>query len=428
MDRDLIAIGFVVLLVSGLVLGIPIAVILLLLAGIGITLVASIDVNAVLATAFHAQMTTWSLTALPLFVLMGEILSRSRTAERMFESFVPFLAPVPGGLVQVNIFASGLFSALSGSSTATVATIGKLCYPQLQRRGYPDGLSIGSLAGSGTLGILIPPSVALILYGFAADVSIGKLFLAGVVPGLMIMAMFSLYAGIVLRRHRGERQRFTAADRLRALVNLLPFVALIVVVLGSIYAGFATPTEAAVLGVLGAAVLAVLDGSASFGLFRGAIRATVLFSAAIGFVLAASAALQVAMAFTGIPRAVMGWVTDMDLGMYALLAIVALLIIVLGCFIDGLSIIVLTSAVLFPVVKAAGVDMLWFGVFMVILIEIGLITPPIGFNLFVLQRVTGRDIDRIALAAVPFILLLMAAAVIVTLLPGLVTWLPSVLR
>jgi C4-dicarboxylate transporter, DctM subunit len=427
MDRELIAAGFVVGLGLGLALGIPIAVILLALTGVGIALVTQVDVAAVMATAFQTQMTTWSLTALPLFVLMGDILGRTRSAERMFEAFVPFLSPVPGGLVQVNIFASGFFSALSGSSTATVATIGRLCYPQLKRRGYPDGLSIGSLAGSGTLGILIPPSVALILYGFAADVSVGDLFLAGILPGLMLLGLFSVYAGLVLRGRRETETRFTMRQRLRALADLMPFVALIGLVMGSIYSGVATPTEAAVLGVLGAVAIALADGSAGMALFGAAIRRTVLFSAAIGFVLAASAALQVSMAFTGIPRSVIGWVTGMELGAYGLLALVALIIIVLGCFIDGLSIIVLTGAVLLPVIEAAGIDMLWFGVFLVILVEIGLLTPPIGFNLFVLQRVTGREIGAIALAALPFVAILLLGALIITILPGIVTFLPRVL-
>jgi tripartite ATP-independent transporter DctM subunit len=429
MDRDLIAIGFVVGLFVLLFLGIPIGATILLLTGIGILLATNVDPATAMATAFFGQMTNWGLTALPLFVLMGEVLSRAGTAQKLFDAFAVLVGRMPGGLIQVNIFASSLFSALCGSSTATVATIGQLSLPQLRARNYPEKLVLGSIAGAGTLGILIPPSVALILYGFTFNVSIGDLFLAGILPGLMISGLFCTYVALrhrSLGREPGGRAE-AGGGKLRALASLLPLVALIVVVFGAIYGGFATPTEAAVIGVAGALVLALIDGQLRLSVVVESLVATVLFSAAIGLILGASAALQVAMAYTGIPRTVVSWIEGVALGYYGLLAVIAVILIVLGCFMDGLSMIVLTGSVLLPVAKAAGIDLLWFGVFMVVLVEIGLITPPIGFNLFVLQRVSGRQLPYLAASAFPFLLLMLLGLVILTIFPQIVTFLPGLL-
>jgi tripartite ATP-independent transporter DctM subunit len=429
MDRDLIAVGFVAGLFLLLFLGIPIGVTILILTTIGILLVANVDPALALATAFHGQMTNWGLTALPLFVLMGEILSRSGTARKLFDAFAILVGRLPGGLIQVNIFASALFAALCGSSTATVATIGQLSYPQLKSRNYPESLILGSIAGAGTLGILIPPSIALILYGFAFNVSIGDLFLAGILPGLVVTALFGLYVAI---RHRLAAA--TAAPvldagtgRMRAALSLLPLVVLIGFVFGAIYGGFATPTEAAVIGVAGASLLAALDRRLTLGILVDSIKATVLFCAAIGFILGASAALQVAMAYTGIPRTVVSWIQAVELGQYGLLLVIAVVLVVLGCFMDGLSMIVLTGSVLLPVAQSAGIDLLWFGVFVVILVEIGLITPPIGFNLFVLQRVSGKQLPFLAASTLPFLLLMLVGLVIITIFPSIVTILPALI-
>ncbi|MDF1609071.1 TRAP transporter large permease subunit [Hoeflea sp. YIM 152468] len=429
MDRDLIAIFFVVGLFLLLLLGIPIAATILLLTAIGILLVANADPATAMATAYFGQMTNWGLTALPLFVLMGEMLSRSGTAQKLFDAFAVLVGRMPGGLIQVNIFASTLFSALSGSSTATVATIGQLSLPQLKARDYPEKLVLGSIAGAGTLGILIPPSVALILYGFTFNVSIGDLFLAGILPGMMIATMF---CGYVAFRHRGTRQAAGAAvhvrgSRRRAVLSLLPLLVLIVLVFGAIYGGYATPTEAAVIGVAGALVLALLDNRLNAALIIDSLKATVLFCAAIGLILGASAALQVAMAYTGIPRTVVSWIQEVELGYYGLLLVIALILVILGCFMDGLSMIVLTGSVLLPVAQSAGFDLLWFGVFMVVLVEIGLITPPIGFNLFVLQRISGRQLPFLASAAFPFLVLMLIGLVILTVFPSIVTLLPKLL-
>ncbi|TWG97309.1 tripartite ATP-independent transporter DctM subunit [Mesorhizobium sp. J18] len=426
MDRDLLALGFVVGLFLLLFLGIPIAAAILLLSVIGIMLVVKIDPALALATAFHGQMTNWGLTALPLFVLMGELLSRAKIAQKLFDAFAILVGRMPGGLIQVNVFASTLFSALSGSSTATVATIGKLSVAPLRARKYPDGLILGSLGGAGTLGILIPPSVALILYGFAFNVSIGDLFLAGILPGLLLAAMFCIY---VMLRHRvvGEEQLPGDGSKIGALISLVPLVILIGIVFGAIYGGFATPTEAAVIGVVGALVLGWMDGELSAGVIVDSLKAAVMFCATIGIILGASAGLQVAMAYTGVPRTIVTWIQNAELSYYGLLLMIAIILIVLGCFMDGLSMIVLTSSVLHPIAQSAGFDLIWFGIFVVVLVEIGLITPPIGFNLFVLQRVSGRQLPFIAVACFPFLLIMLLALVIFTIFPSIVTILPDIL-
>ena len=427
MPRDLMSILFVVSLFALLATGLPIGAVLILLSGVGILLSANIDVMSAVGTAFVTQFTSWSLTALPLFVLMGEVLARTGAAARIFAAMAVLCGRLPGGMLQVNMMTAGLFAALSGFSTATVATIGKLGFNELHQRGYKAELALGSIAGASTLGILIPPSVALVLYGFTFDVSIADLFLAGVLPGLMLLVMFAIYAAL---RHRATARDVAVpeSDRTlskgRALLDLLPFLTLIVAVFGSIYGGIATPTESAVIGVFGGLIIGAIHGNISVSTVVGALRATAIFSGAIGFVLGASSALQVAMAFSGIPREIVSWVQDAGLSPNMLLLVLALVLMVMGCFIDGLSMIVLTGAVLLPVVKAAGIDLLWFGIYMVVLVEIGLITPPIGFNLFVLQRITGRGILNISRGAFPFVLMMLIALVIITVIPSIVTFLP----
>ncbi len=424
MSRDELALAFAVGLFVLLFAGVPVGAAILLLAGGGILAAANVDASAAMATAFVSQFTSWSLTALPLFILMGEILARTGTAARIFASMEVLAGRAPGGLLQVNMLTSGLFAALSGSSTATVATIGRLSFPELERRGYRRDLSLGTLAGASTLGILIPPSVALILYGFVFRVSVADLFLAGVIPGLMLLALFSTYAAI--RQPRlAEGARPTRADRLAALRGLLPFLVLIACVFGSIYGGVATPTESAVIGVFGAALLALFARTLSLRVLREALEATAVFAGALGFILGASAALQVAMAYTGIPREVVRLIQEAGLGRGELLLVLTLALVAMGCFVDGLSMIVLTGAVLLPVIQSAGIDPLWFGIYMVVLVEIALITPPIGFNLFVLQKVTGIGILPIARASWPMAALMLAMLGLLTLAPGLATFLPS---
>lgn len=425
MDRDLLALGFLVSLFVLLALGIPIGATVLILAGAGIMLVTNVDSSLAVATAVFSQFTSWSLTALPLFVLMGEVLARTGVASKIFKAMAVLIGRAPGGLIQVNVLASGLFSALSGSSTATVATMGKLSYPELEARGYPKVLSLGSLASAGTLGILLPPSVALVLYGFTFDVSIADLFLAGIVPGIMLMLMFSIYVGLRHRHIDSTHISEEPQSKLRALLDIAPLLVLIFIVFGSIYGGYATPTESAVIGVVGGMLIAAINRSLRWNDIVLSLRETVMFSGAIGFVLGASAALQVTMAYTGIPREIVSWMQAVDMGPYGLLFILAIILLIMGCFIDGLSMIVLTGAVMLPVVRAAGIDLLWFGIYMVVLVEIGLITPPIGFNLFVLQKLTGVSILTISRGAIPFIGVMLFALLIITIFPQIVTFLPN---
>jgi len=429
MSANLFAISFIIGLFSLLLAGIPIGAVILALSAIGIFLASTADAGTVLGTAFLSQMTNWGLTALPLFVLMGEILGRSGIATRLFSSFATLLTGMPGGLVQVNIFACGLFSALSGSSTATVASIARLSYRELRQRGYSTNSITGSIAGAGTLGILIPPSVAFILFGFTFNASISKLFLAGILPGLMMVAIFCIYVALTTKVPAATLgyEKVSIGDRVRAVGAMSPIIILIIAIFGAIYGGFATPTEAAVIGVVGSAMLAASYRTLSWQVIKASLKGAVLFNAAIAFVLGASAALQVAMAYTGVPRTIVSWVQYADLDATGTLLLIGLILIILGCFIDGLSMIVLTGAILLPLVNAIGVDLIWFGVYVVILVEIGLITPPIGFNLFVLQKVTGVQLPHVAMSAFPYLLLLLLGVALIWFFPGLATWLPSLI-
>ena len=376
-----------------------------------------------------ARLSVYDLSVIPLFLLMGQFATQGGLSRALFAFANALIGHLRGGMAMAAVLACAAFGTVCGSSVATAATVTQVALPEMRRHNYTGRLATGTLAAGGTLGILIPPSVALILYGFAFNVSIGDLFLAGVLPGLMIAAIFAIYVAI---RHRRVAQApdipvEAAGSRLRAIGSLLPLIVLIVVVFGAIYRGFATPTEAAVIGVVGAMVLALIDRTLSFGVIVESLKATVLFCAAIGLILGASAALQVAMAYTGIPRTIVTWIEGVNLGYYGLLLVIAVILIVLGCFMDGLSMIVLTGSVLLPVAQSAGFDLLWFGVFMVILVEIGLITPPIGFNLFVLQRISGWQLPQLAAAAFPFLLLMLLSLVIITIFPSIVTILPRLL-
>jgi tripartite ATP-independent transporter DctM subunit len=364
-----------------------------------------------------------------MFIWMGEILYRTRLAADLFEGLSPWLRRIPGRLLHINVLASGIFAAVIGSSAATTATVGKIALPELLRRGYPERMVLGSLAGSGTLGLLIPPSVMMIVYGVAAEVSVARLFIAGLLPGLLVMLLFM---GWVVLSGLLNADKMPPPDpplplgqRLRGLLKILPVLLLMVAVIGSIYAGIATPTEAASLGVLGALIIAFWTRSLSWQGLLESLMGAVRTSSMIGFILAGAAVLSIAMAFTGIPAALAAWVAGLGLSKYALLAVLMLLFLVLGAFLDGISIIVLTTSVILPLAKAVGIDLLWFGIFLVIAVELAQITPPVGFNLFVLQGLSGRDIFTIARSALPFLTMLLLAAALITVFPQIVTWLPA---
>src|SRR3954471_13528324 len=429
MDFTWMAIVLLAALALLLIAGVWIALTLLGVGWIAMVLFTGSPAGPLMGTTTWGSSASWALTALPLFIWMGEILFRSRIAEDMFKGLAPWMAPLPGRLMHCNVVGCGIFAAISGSSAATAATIGRITIPELAKRGYDERMAIGSLAGAGTLGLLIPPSIIMIVYGVAADVSIARLFVAGVLPGVMLMLMFSGYIAVwaLLHPERTPPRDSVAslAEKVYAIRHLLPAVALIAAVIGSIYAGIATPTEAAVLGVAGSLILALVTGSLGWAAFRDSVMGAVKTSCMIAFILTGAAFLTVAMGFTGIPRAMAAWITGQNFSPGALIAVLTLLFIVLGCFIDGISMVVLTSAVILPSVRAAGIDLLWFGIFIVVVVEMAQVTPPVGFNLFVLQGLTGRNMFYVARAALPFFLLMVVAVAVLWEFPSIVSFLPS---
>ena len=372
---------------------------------------------------------SWALTALPLFIWMGEVLFRTRLAEDMFKGLAPWVQRIPGRLLHTNVVGCAIFAAISGSSAATAATIGKMTIPELRQRGYSDFMIVGSLAGSGTLGLLIPPSIMMIVYGVAAQISIGRLFIAGVIPGLLLMTVFSaivaIYALLNPDRIPPREPAMPFKERLWESRRLIPILTLILAVLGCIYGGIATPTEAAAIGVTGALVLALISGGLTFETFWKSVISATRTTAMIGLILSGAAFLSTAMGFTGLPEHFADWVISMQLPRPALIAALVAIFLVMGCFIDGISMILLTTSILLPAVQAAGIDLLWFGIFVVLLVEIAQITPPVGFNLYVLQSLANRSIGYIAMAALPFFGGLLAMIVLITLMPDVVLWLPA---
>ena len=384
--------------------------------------------GSLLASTIWDSSWGWALTALPLFIWMGEILFRSRLSEDMFKGLAPWLGWLPGRLLHVNILGCGVMAAVSGSSAVTCATIGRMSMPELRKRGYHEGMAIGTLAGSGTLGLLIPPSIMMIVYGITAQVSIGRLFIAGFLPGFMMIGLFMAYtAGWSLlnpTKVPPADPRMTFGEKIWNARRLIPVILLIVTVLGSIYGGVATPTEAAVMGVLGALILAAVTGSLSWATFQESLLGAVRTSCMIGLILVGAAFVTMAMAFTGLPATMANWVNALGLTPYGLILLLTVLYIVLGCFLDGVSMIVLTAPVVLPMVTAQQIDPLWFGIYIVLVVEMAQITPPVGFNLYVLQSLTGRDIWTVTKATAPFFLLLCVGVVLITVFPDIVTILP----
>jgi tripartite ATP-independent transporter DctM subunit len=402
------------------------------LLGVGLVAMAlftSRPIGDAMATTVWSHTSLWGLSSLPLFIWMGEILFRSKLSEALFSGLSPLMRRLPGGLLHVNVVGCSTFAAISGSSAATLMTIGKMSMPQLKKHGYPDHMAAGTLAGAGTLGLLIPPSITMIIYGVTVQESIGRLFIAGILPGLLLTALFLGYImawGLVSDRGGRLREvRASAAEKLRGLARLTPIALLIVAVIGSIYLGIASPTEAATLGVIGALALSAVQGTLNRETLRESLLGTVKTTSMIMLLLAGSAFLTLAMGFTGIPRTLAQWITTLQLTPGMLIAALTLFYILLGCFLDGISMIVLTMAVIEPLVRSAGIDMIWFGVFVVMVGEMALITPPIGFNLFLVESMTGRGIGFVSLATLPMFLLMLAGVILLTLFPELATWLPS---
>lgn len=383
-----------------------------------------------MSTAVWQSVASWELAALPLFVWMGEILYRTNLSAQMFVGLAPWLSRVPGRLLHVNVLAGGLFGSVSGSSAATAVTVGKMTVPELKRRGYPDAISLGSLAGSGTLGILIPPSIIMVVYAVAAEVSIIQIFLAGFLPGLLVMALFSGYIIVWALVNPGKVPEDDLAamsflDKLRASRELIPCLVLIAFVIWVILAGYATATEAAAFGVAGALALAAWGRSLNWSNFLESLLGATRLSAMIMFILAGAAFLTIAMGFTGIPRALAEFVAWLDPSKFELIAALTIMYIIMGTALDGVSMIVLTTTIVLPMVQKVGIDPIWFGIFMVLLVEIAEVTPPVGFVLFVLQSMSGRDSSFVAWAALPFFLMLVVAIVTISVFPEIVTVLPK---
>ncbi len=420
--------GFMLLLLAG---GLWIAMAMSVVAWFGLQVFTSSPPEVSLFQSFWGSSASWTLAALPLFVWMGEILFRTRLSEEMFEGLSPWLGWLPGRLMHVNIFGCGIFAAVSGSSAATCATIAKVSLPELRRRGYDEKVCLGSLCGAGTLGLLIPPSIIMIVYAVAAEVSILKMFIAGVLPGALLISLFSGYIVVWAlfnpSKTPQEVERLPFLERVRRARNLIPCILLIVFIMASMFSGWATATEAAAFGVLGALAIAWWSGSLSWGSFRDSLMGATRLSCMILFILAGAAFLSSCMAFTGIPRALAEWVASLNAGRLELLAVLAVIYLVLGTAIDGISMIVLTASIVLPMIDAAGIDLIWFGIFIVILVEIAQITPPVGFNLFVLQNMSGRDINYVARASFPFFLVMLAALAVVVVYPGIATWLPDLI-
>jgi len=389
----------------------------------------STPAGQVLATSMWAASDSWDLTALPMFIWMGEILYRTRLSEDMFAGLAPWLQRLPGRLLHVNVVGCAIFAAVSGSSAATCATIGRIALPELLKRGYDEKMAIGTLAGSGTLGLLIPPSIILIIYATVTEQSIARLFIAGVVPGAMLAALFMGFVVFwaVVNKHRmpPPEPHVPLRQRIYASRRLIPVILLILGVIGSIYGGLASATEAAVVGVFLSLFLSWWSGTLSKDGFRDALLAATRTSCMIAFILTGAAYLTAAMGFTGIPIALAEWIGGFKLAPWALLSALTLFYILLGCFLDGISMVVLTTSIIIPLVQKSGFDLIWFGVYVVLVVEMAQITPPVGFNLYVLQGMTGRNIFTVGAYTLPLFLLMCIAVVLVAMFPSIALWLPS---
>ncbi len=424
----LLIVALFALLGSGVWIGLALAGV----AWIGMELFSSRPAGDAMAVTVWGSASSWTLTALPLFIWMGEILFRTRLSEDMFRGLAPWLERVPGRLLHTNIIGCTIFAAVSGSSAATCATIGKMTLPELKARGYPEDITIGTLAGAGTLGLLIPPSIIMIVYGVSANVSIAQLFVAGVVPGIMLATLFSGYIVVWALLHPllipAATERTTLLQKIYASHHLIPVMLLIGAVLGSIYAGIATATEAAAFGVVGALLISLVQGSLNRATFTESLLGATRLYCMIALILSGAAFLTLSMGYIGLPRHLAEWISGLGLSPFLLIMALMVFYAILGCFLDGISMVVLTMGVIMPTVEAAGIDLIWFGIFIVLVVEMAQITPPVGFNLFVLQGMTGRQITWIARNTLPMFYLMIAAVLLIWFFPDLVTALPRQMK
>jgi len=401
-------------------------------AWVGMELFTSRPAGDAMITTIWTGASSWTLTALPLFIWMGEILFRTRLSQDLFRGLAPWMRMLPGGLLHTNIAGCTLFAAVSGSSAATLTTVGKMSIPELRKRGYPEYMIIGTLAGAATLGLMIPPSLTLIVYGVTINESITKLFMAGIFPGLVLSSLFMAYIIGWHYLRKDERPEpepsMTFAEMFRESRFLIPVMVLVFTVIGSMYFGWATATEAAAVGVLGSLALATIQRSLTWETFSASLMGATRTSAMIALILMGAAFLSLAMGFTGLPRALASWIDSMNLSPIVLIAVLTVFYLVLGMFMDGLSSVVLTMAIVEPMIRQAGIDVIWFGIFLVVVIETAQVTPPVGFNLFVLQGMTQHEISYIAKTAIPMVGLMLLMVVILVMWPELATWLPENIR
>ncbi len=429
MTEILLTIFFISVLLFFLGSGVWVAISMIGVSAIGMMLFTTRPVGDAMATTIWGTSSSWTLTALPLFVWMGEILFRTKLSENLFKGLSPWMQKLPGGLIHVNVVGCAIFAAISGSSAATVATVGKMSIPELRKRKYPEKILLGSLAGSGTLGLLIPPSIILIIYGVTVQESIAKLFIAGIIPGIMIALIFMSYViiwSIINKKNMPiNNETHTFFEKVKSSKQLLPVIILILGVIGSIYTGIATATEAAALGVVGALLLSFFQKSLNLNTFKDSLLGATKTSCMIAFILAGSTFLSLAMGFTGLPRNLAIWIESMELSPYVLIFVLMIFYIILGMFLDGISAVVLTMAIIEPMIRQAGFDMIWFGIFLVIVVEMAQITPPVGFNLFVLQGMANKNMGFIARSAFPLFLLMILAVVLVVIFPEIALWMPD---
>ncbi len=412
--------------------GIWVGLALLGVAFVGMELFTTRPVGDTMITTIWTSSSSWTLTALPLFIWMGEILYRTRLSEDMFKGLAPWMARLPGGLVHTNIVGCTIFAAVSGSSAATLTTVGKMSIPELRKRGYPERMIIGTLAGAATLGLMIPPSLTLIVYGVTINESISKLFMAGIIPGIVLASMFMGYVALwsVFKKHEvpPREAKMSFMEKVKEARLLIPVIMLVSLVIGSMYLGFATATEAAAFGVVGSFVLATFQGSLNLSTFRESLLGATRTSAMIALILMGAAFLSLAMGFTGLPRSLAQWIASLELSKFQLLMALLVFYIIIGMFLDGISSVVLTIAVVEPMIRQAGIDLIWFGIFIVVVVEMAQITPPIGFNLFVLQGMTHHQMNYIARAALPMFGIMILMVFILILFPEIATWLPDNMR
>ncbi len=426
-----IAVATLVILLVLLVLSIPVAATMGVLGLILDKFFSPFPLHSAMGEVAWTESTGFVLFAIPLFILLGQILLRSGIAESTYRAVDKWLSWLPGGLMHANVVASALFAATSGSSVATAATIGTLALPQARKYGYSEALFAGSIAAGGTLGILIPPSINLIVYGFLTNTSIPRLFVAGIIPGIILAILFMafiLVACVIKPELGGERreEKVSWSEKMKSLKDLLPTVIVFLIVVGSIYAGFATPTESAAMGVLAALGLAWARGSLSVKLLRESIEGTMRASGMIMFILLAATFLNFVLVSLGLTDTLREFISNLGLSPFQTLLVIIALYIVLGFFIETLSMMVLTIPIVFPIIVDKGYDPVWFGILLILLIEMALITPPVGLNLYVVQGIRGRgSITDIIVGSVPFVFMMLLMIAILIKFPCIALFLPS---